>query len=107
MKIRQSGKKDSSAIVEELCRFSPSRGTGIKKGRKSLKLSRQSGLSNDQALAIRIDANLSTHRYDFIRKKTKEINKGIHPPNHEVKAAKLLCFPREMDVTETKVKQPL
>ncbi|KAG5882908.1 hypothetical protein JTB14_022937 [Gonioctena quinquepunctata] len=32
MKLRPSETRDSAAIVKELCRFSPRRGTGIKKG---------------------------------------------------------------------------
>nr|CAD7447827.1 unnamed protein product [Timema bartmani] len=36
MKLRKEGKRDSAAIVKELCFASPKRGTTIKKGRKFL-----------------------------------------------------------------------
>ncbi|KAG5865609.1 hypothetical protein JTB14_019352 [Gonioctena quinquepunctata] len=92
MELRQSGKKDSAAIVYELCRFPLRRGNGLKEGRKRLGIPRQSGLPNDQVLALMIDANLSTYQYDIIRKKTEEINKveGKIP-------AKELCYPNEMN----------
>ncbi|KAG5861016.1 hypothetical protein JTB14_009672 [Gonioctena quinquepunctata] len=73
----------------------------MKRRRKSSEISRQSGLSNGQAFSSITDANLSTHQYDIIRKKTIEINKEMYPTYHEVKAAKQLCYPNEMTVTET------
>lgn len=100
VKLRQSGKRDSAAIVKELCLFSPKRGTEIKKVRKSL-IPKQSGLLDDQALALMIDSNLSTHQYEGIRKYTKEINRDMFPPYYKVKAAKKLCYPSEINVTET------
>lgn len=47
VKLRKDGKKDSAAIVKELCQFSPRRGTVIKKTRKSLETSKPLGLSAD------------------------------------------------------------
>ncbi|KAG5880333.1 hypothetical protein JTB14_017936 [Gonioctena quinquepunctata] len=96
IKLRWSGKIDSSAIVEELCRFSPRRETGmLNKGPKT------KWLSNDQALALIIDANLSTHQYDIIRKRMEEINELKYPPYHEVETAEQLCYSNQLNVTET------
>lgn len=75
MQLRQSGKRDSAAIVKELCLFSPRRGTQIKKARRCLINPKQDGFSNDQALALMVDANLTTHQYSIIREQSKLIKK--------------------------------
>lgn len=99
--LRQSGKRDSAAIVKELCLFSPRRGTNIKKARKIMATQRTDGLSADQALALIIDANLSTHQYRLIRQRTQHINKNMYPSYYKIKQAKQLCYPEEMSFTET------
>lgn len=101
VQLRKEGKKDSAAIVKELCLFSPRRGTVLKKARKYLESSKPVGLSPDQALALMVDANLSTHQYRTIREQVKGINKKIYPPYYTVKAAKQLCYPSGINVTET------
>lgn len=76
IQLRQSGKRDSAAIVKELSLFSPRRGTEMKKARRCLINPKQCGLSNDQALALIVDANLSTHQYGIIREQSKLIKKN-------------------------------
>ncbi|EZA54504.1 hypothetical protein X777_05483 [Ooceraea biroi] len=78
MKLREAGKKDSASIVKELCVASPKR---------------------DQALAVIVDANLSTHQYNVIRQ-VKNINSKLYPPYYKVKEAKQLCYPSGITVTE-------
>lgn len=87
--------------MKELCLSSPKRGTSIKKARKCLESPKKVALSEDQALAMMIDANLSTHQYNVIRDRVKEINKKMYPPYYKVKGAKLLCYPSDINVTET------
>lgn len=101
MQLRQSGKRDSAAIVKELCLFSPRRGTQIKKARRCLINPKQDGFSNDQALALMVDANLTTHQYSIIREQSKLIKKKLYPPYYKVKAAKKLCYPSEINISET------
>ncbi|KAG5876535.1 hypothetical protein JTB14_033731 [Gonioctena quinquepunctata] len=87
--LKLSFTSQGKGIVNELCHFLNRRGTEIKKGGR--KISRQSGVSNDQALPLMTDANLSIHQYDIIRKESKEINMEMYPPYLKVKAAKQLC----------------
>lgn len=48
-----------------------------------------------------VDANLFTHQYYIIREQVKRINKKIYPPYYRVQAAKQLCYPNGINVTET------
>lgn len=70
--LRREGKRDSVAIVKELCLSSPKIGTSIKKVRKRFESIRNFGLSADQALTLMIDANLTTHQYNVIRQQAKK-----------------------------------
>ncbi|EZA51186.1 hypothetical protein X777_10254 [Ooceraea biroi] len=79
MNLREAGKKDSASIVKELCVASPKR---------------------DQALAIIVDADLSTHQYNVIRQQVKNINSKLYPPYYKVKEAKQLCYPSGITLTE-------
>ncbi|GBL81099.1 hypothetical protein AVEN_83164-1 [Araneus ventricosus] len=98
----KEGKRDSAAIVKELCDFSPKRGTTIKKKRGSVfQTQKQSCLSEDHVLALTVDSNLSTHQYKVMRQQTNKIHKNMYPPYHKIKAAKQLCYPSDVDVTET------
>lgn len=101
VQLRKEGKRDSAAIVRELCQYSPRRGTTIKKARKCVLNPKQSSLSEDQALALMVDANLSTHQYNVIRQQTNKIHHNIYPAYHKIKAAKQLCYPSDINITET------
>lgn len=52
-------------------------------------------------MALIVDANLSTHQYGIIREQSKVINRNLYPPYYRVKTAKQLCYPSEIDVSET------
>ncbi|GBN95110.1 hypothetical protein AVEN_203138-1 [Araneus ventricosus] len=95
----REGKRDSAAIVKELCDFTPRRGTTIKKARKRFSSPKQSSLSEDQALMV--DANLSTHQCKVIRQKTNKIHKNMYPAYHKIKAAKQLWYLSDVNVTKT------
>lgn len=105
--LRKSGKRDSAAIVKELCAFSPRRGTRIKKARRCFESIKREGLSADKAVALIVDANLSVHQYNTIRQQANEINNKMYPPYHKVKAAKQLCYPCDISVTETRAEVKL
>ncbi|KAK9674988.1 hypothetical protein QE152_g40730 [Popillia japonica] len=97
--LRKAGKRDSADIVKELFTASPKRGTNIKKMRKSA-LDEQKQLSANQALALMVDAKLSTHQYNVIRHQIEGITTKLYPAYYKVKAAKQLCYPEEINITE-------
>ncbi|KAJ8873875.1 hypothetical protein PR048_024711 [Dryococelus australis] len=67
VQLRKSGKRDSAAIVKELCVYSPRRCTNLKKAQKCLETSKPVGLSEDYSLALIVVANLSTNQSYVIR----------------------------------------
>ncbi|GBN51841.1 hypothetical protein AVEN_33343-1 [Araneus ventricosus] len=102
VQLLREGKRDSAATVKELCDFSPKkRNNNKKKARKRFSSPKQSCLSEDQVLALMVDSNLSTHQYKVIRQQTNKINKNMYPAYHKIKAAKQLCYPSDVNVTET------
>ncbi|XP_036340424.1 uncharacterized protein LOC118749752 [Rhagoletis pomonella] len=99
LKLRSSGKRNSAKIVEELSSASPSRGTAYKKSRLSDE--NKKSLTPDQAIAMIVDSNLSTHEYSMIRQHTSEVNRKIYPSYNCLKESKVLCYPEKITVTET------
>lgn len=62
-------------------------------------------MTTDQALALLIDAGLSSNQYNIIRSQAKQINCNIYPPYHKVKEAKILCYPKNnIQITEVSAK---
>lgn len=98
-KLYQSGKRNSAAIVMELASASPERGSKIKKARISSSNSPPK-LAPDQALALLIDANLSSNQYNIVRDQAKNHSCTLYPPYYVVKEAKRLCYPKDIIITE-------
>lgn len=55
----------------------------------------------ERALALIIDASLSKHDYTVLRQSSKEIGNDIFPPYDQVLNQKKLCYPTEIDISET------
>lgn len=106
MKLRKEGKRDSAAIVKELSAASPARGTRIKISRQ-LRRDNPKTLSVDEALALMIDANLSTHQYNVTRGQVNKISPKLFPSYYAIKEAKKNCYPTNINVTETSAEIPL
>ena len=92
MKLRDERKKDSVAILKELSLPSPARGTRMKKSRR-LFFDKPSTLSADEALAMMIDASLSTHQYNVIREPANQVVSYIYPAYNAIKQAKKKILP--------------
>ena len=104
--LRKAGKRDSASIVKELCFASPTRGTNLKKARKA-SLGKPDKLTPDQALSLLVDAKLSKNQYNIIRSQAQGINCKIYPSYDQVKQAKAMCYPNNINVTETCAEIPL
>mgnify|MGYP007063902090 CR=1 FL=1 len=59
----------------------------MKKSRR-LFFDKPSTLSADQALAMMIDASLSTHQYNVIREQANQIISNMHPAYNAIKQVK-------------------
>ncbi|GBM48339.1 hypothetical protein AVEN_106537-1 [Araneus ventricosus] len=107
--LREGKGRDSTAVVKELCFncsckefFSQKRNNNKKKlGRVFQAQKKQSCLSEDQVLALMVDSNLSTHQYKVIRQQTNKIYKKMYPAYQTIQAARQLCYPSDVNVTET------
>ena len=95
MSLRAAGKTDESKIVKEII-SSPTR---AKKYRKSLKQVSPQQLSAEEALSVLVEAKLTRHQYNVIRKAAPE----KFPSYTIVQAAKKKCYPErdEIKITET------
>ena len=90
--LYKAGKRDSASIVNELNCASPARGTTYKKAKISLETPKDNQMSPDQALALLIDANLSSNQYNIIRNQAKQFNCELYPPYHKVIEAKQIVL---------------
>jgi hypothetical protein len=66
-----------------------------------------SRISPDSALAMMIDTDLTTSQYNTIREQSNMAVKNLYPSYYKVKESKNLCYPDDIQVTETEVKIPL
>lgn len=99
MQMRSSGKRSSAGIVKELAFASPERGNTIKKLRTSS--NKIEALSPDEALAMILDLDLSANKYRLLKQYTKHICPNLFPSYERVFAAKQLCYPENITVTES------
>lgn len=63
--------------------------------------SKSASFTPEQALSLLLDASLSKHQYQIIRKATIEIGFDIFPSYHKVLEAKKECYPSEVEITES------
>lgn len=64
-------------------------------------------LSDDQALALFLQANLTKFQYEMIRQVTKNYRCRIFPNYKNIMIAKKKCYPDNLSVTETSATVPL
>lgn len=57
--------------------------------------------SPERALALLIDASLSKHDYTVLRQSSKELGSDIFPTYDQVLEQKKLCYPANIDISET------
>ncbi|GBM77805.1 hypothetical protein AVEN_142164-1 [Araneus ventricosus] len=100
VQLRREGKRDLAAIVKELCKFSPRRGTTIKKSEEAFFKPKSKVVFLKTKRPLMAKVNLSTHHYEVIRQQTTKIHKNMYP-GYKIKAANQLCYPSDVNVTET------
>lgn len=99
LQMNAAGKRNSANIVKELAFASPQRGSILKKARLSNECS--SMLTPENAVALIIDTNLSTHQYRKMREYSISNNIKMYPCYSNVYSAKLACYPKDIRITET------
>ena len=58
----------------------------------------------EDALALKIQCDLSDDQYQLIRNSALKQNANIYPTLHSILVAKSNCYPKEIEITETSAK---
>ncbi|KAK4881350.1 hypothetical protein RN001_004669 [Aquatica leii] len=96
-KFKAEGQVQASKVLKDITTFSPARANKYREAYKKSLNSQIQPLSGEDALAVLIDAKLSREQYNIIRKNAPE----KFPSYKSVQAAKTLCYPKNITVTET------
>lgn len=96
-KLRLEGQVEASNLIKEITSSNPKRVSDYQKAYKEFSEKKQKLLSGEDALAVLVDAKLSREQYNVIRKNAVE----KFPSYKVVQAAKKLCYPTDITVTET------
>nr|CAI5842173.1 unnamed protein product [Callosobruchus analis] len=99
MSLRASGQVDASKLVKEITTSSPKRASRYQTAFKQSQSFQQNQLPPEEALSMFVDAQLTRHQYNVIRRKDK-----LRIPSYKLtQKAKKECYPSEehIFVTET------
>lgn len=85
-----------SAVLKETI-ATPTRPSKLRRGmRDSAKLREARTLTPDEALAVKVSADMSTKSYNIVRKMTNKVSaKEVYPSRYKVAEARQKCFPDE------------
>lgn len=96
MSLRASGRVEASKLVKEITTSTPTRAENY---RKSFKRTTSQQLTAEEALSVLIEAKLSRHSYNVIRRAAPE----KFPSYSKVQEAKKRCYPKRehIQISET------
>ncbi|XP_041448468.1 uncharacterized protein LOC121404022 [Drosophila obscura] len=63
--------------------------------------------SPEEALAIYIDGRFTKHSYKLVQAKTRSNNANVFPSYDLLRTAKLMCYPKDVKVTDSSAEVPL
>lgn len=99
MSFRSEGQVDVANVIKDVTSLSPNRATRYRKAfRASTENSNQ--LTPDKALSVIIEGKLTRHQYNVMRSAACEANSKLFPNYETVRAAKKLCYPEGIMITE-------
>ena len=102
LSLRSSRKRDAAQLVRELSQGSPQLATHIKKLRTVCnRTNANATLNGEQALALMVNAKLSTNQYKMIRKQWKSLGNNGYPSYEIIKREKQKCYPIESSIKVT------
>lgn len=103
MKHRESGNVEHAKLLDEMEK-SPTRPSKIRSwtiASTSSSSSVMRSYNDDEALAIFLEADLTTHQYKVMRQGAKDLNADIYPSYKRILNAKKTCYPESLLVTES------
>lgn len=99
--LRKNNRKEDAKIIQKLRSASPERKLkilNILNEDKSIV-----PYTADEALALFVDTDLSTHQYELIQHQAKARNANIYPPYYSILEAKKKCYPVSAAVSVTEL----
>jgi len=102
MSLRKSGNVDSAYVIKNITCTTPTRASKYKKSFKDSK-NKIKVISNDEALSLIIEAQLTKHQYNLIRTQAKKHGCNIYPAYYLLRYAKNECYPDKscLQITES------
>ncbi|KAL4113959.1 hypothetical protein QTP88_017505 [Uroleucon formosanum] len=102
MSLRKSGNVDSAYVIKNITCTTPTRASKYKKSYKDSK-NKIKVISNDEALSLLIEAQLTKHQYNLVRTRAKKHGCNIYPAYHLLRYAKNECYPDKscLQITES------
>jgi hypothetical protein len=97
MSLRASGKTDTANLVKEVTSTTPKRATRYKKAFNRWEMSKRIELSPEEALSMFVEAELTKHQYNIIRKKDKK----RFPSYKKIQLAKKKFYPKRKYISIT------
>ena len=98
MKLRASGKIEASKPVHELTTSTPTRANEYREAYKKYKEEQSRKMSCEDALALLVDAKLSRHQYNLIRKSDPE----RFPSYTLLQLEKMKCYPNSESIVTSR-----
>jgi hypothetical protein len=99
--LRESGNAAASNLLLEAAETTPIRASKISLAWKKEKTARDTKVySDEEAISLLVEAQLSKHQYNTIRLQAKTKGCNIYPSYNKVRAAKERCYPDSLIVTE-------
>lgn len=95
--LKQSGQNDAAKLLKQSTSTTPTRASKILNSFKNSTLKVEK-YSNDEALALLIDAKLTKKQYTLIRLQSKKKFSNLYPTYDLVREAKKKCYPSENSI---------
>lgn len=100
MSLRSSGANNAANVVRDVTQKSPSRASKYKAALKLAAIPPVKRMSPEAALSDMVEAKLTKHQYEVIRRSMSKNNALIYPCYDYVLKAKNCCYPSDITVTE-------
>lgn len=100
--LKEEGKEAAAKLISEAVFTTPTRAGKIHRAWHSTQQDKKVvPFTNDEAVSLIVEANLSKHQYLLIRQEAKNRNANIYPSYHKVLEAKSRCYPPKEAQTVT------
>lgn len=107
MSLRASGAPKAATVLQAITSHSPDRANKYQAAFDAASVAPLPEMSGSLALSDVVEGKLTRHAYRLLKKRLKQYNARVYPSYDKVLEAKLLCYPKDILVTETVAEVPL